>query len=373
MDYDVVIIGAGVVGLAIAELLSRNDFQCLVIEQHTSFGQETSSRNSEVIHAGIYYPSNSLKTKLCVEGNRLLYEYCEKNSISHKKIGKYLIAISDEETEKLESIYQNGINNGVTGLSKVSIAEFNNQEPNIIAKAVLFSSDTGIIDSHSLMLTLENQAINNGCDFAYNHCVTELYKLPSGWKIVVKDTLNQYSSISSSFIVNSAGLNSDTIAQMAGIDFQKNNLKLNYCKGHYFKIASSKNYLAKHLIYPVTTGHHGLGIHLTVDLAGELKLGPDTLFLDTSNQDYTINPTLKMIFIKAAQRYIKNIYIDDITEDYSGIRPKLQKKDEFFRDFYIQEESEKNLAGLINLIGIESPGLTSCLSIAKFIYSIISK
>ncbi len=371
MDYDVVIIGAGVVGLAIAENLAKMNLQCIIFEQHPSFGQETSSRNSEVIHSGIYYPTDSLKTKLCVEGNSLIYEFCTKFNIPHNKIGKYIIANNSEEIEKLETIYQSGLNNGVKGLMRISQTEFNKVEPNIIAKEVLYSPNSGIIDTHSLMKTFENHCLENNCDFAYNHIVIGLQHSHNGWEITVKDKSNQQYSLTAKVVINSAGLQSDIIVQLAGINIKFNNVELKYCKGHYFKIAPAKKYLAKHLIYPVSLGNKGLGIHLTVDLDGELKLGPDTLFLDENIQDYSINPELKSKFFEAAKRYIKNIQIDDISEDYSGIRPKLQSKTEQFRDFYIQEESARNLSGLINLIGIESPGLTSCIAIAKYVSRLI--
>lgn len=370
MDCDVLIIGAGVVGLAIANKLSER-LSCILVERHPSFGNETSSRNSEVIHSGIYYPKDSLKTKLCVEGNPLIYEHCRKYSVPFNKCGKFIVAINNEDSENLERIYLNGISNGVQGLRHSSGAELNQAEPFIQAKQALFAEETGIVDSHALMQSYESTALQNGCTIAYNHKVLSIQKTFEGYKTEITCGNAESFSICSAIIVNSAGLDSDSIAEMLDLETEKSDLKLNYCKGHYFKIINSK-YSFKHLIYPVPEKiRTGLGIHVTIDLNGSAKLGPDTEYLNERLHDYSVPERLQSKFIEAAERYIKGITIEDIAPDYSGIRPKLQKPTQNFADFYIKEESERNLSGFINLIGIESPGLTSSIAIANLVDSMI--
>ena len=372
MDYDVVVIGAGVVGLAIAMNLAQKKYRVLVIEKNEKFGQETSSRNSEVIHAGLYYPKDSLKTQLCIKGNELLYDFCKKNNIDYVKIGKFVIAIENDEIEKLESVYQNAKNNGVSGLKRISINQFQKIEPNINAKEVFFSGNTGIINTHQLMYVLENLASNWACDFAYNHELIGLNKSQNDWNLAVKTLDNDIFEITTNFVINCAGLNSSKIAEMAGINTKNEDLDIKYCKGNYFKINNKASNFVNHLIYPVTNGNHGLGIHLTIDLNNGMKLGPDTEYLENNELDYNVNDLLVYKFFEAGKRYLKNLKIDDLNVDYCGIRPKIQRKEQKFRDFYIQNEKLRNLNGLINLIGIESPGLTACIAIADYVGDLIN-
>ncbi len=371
MDYDVVIIGAGVVGLACAAVLSQK-YSVIVLERHESFGKETSSRNSEVIHAGIYYKSGSLKAKLCVKGNKLLYDWCRDYKLPFRKAGKYISAVNPDEEEILESIYRQAQNNGVDGIHRITASNFNNVEPNVRASASLWSPSTGIVNSHLLMQSFENKAIANGCDFAYNHSVKEIVKKYGGYSIKVTDTENNYSIINSVFVINSAGLDSDTVAQSAGIDIDKEQYRLSYCRGHYFRIKPGKSSLVNHLIYPVPPADAlSLGIHITLELDGQLKLGPDTMYMPDRFKDYSVPDELKDKFFSSVSRYLNGLEIDDITPDQSGIRPKLQKAGEPPRDFVIREESGNGLPGLINLIGIESPGLTASIAIAEYVYSLL--
>lgn len=369
MDFDFVIIGAGVVGLAIASELSDKHKNILVLEKNISFGQETSSRNSEVIHAGMYYPENSLKAQLCVEGNRLIYDWCEKFHIPNQKIGKYIIAISEEDIPSLISLYEQGIKNGVPDLQLIDKAIFNKSEPNIKAELALFSPTTGIIDSHSFMQSLEANATNNRVTFAYNHQVEGIEKTSEGYKITVL-VGNEKFSFTTKVIINSAGLNSDKIAEMVGINIDEYNYRLTFAKGHYFRLIPSKSSVAEHLIYPAPQKNWtGIGIHITKDLAGSIKFGPDIKYMSENIQDYFFDADIKEKFLESIQRYVPSVFPDDIYPDQVGIRPKLQKAGEPFRDFIIQEESAKGLPNFCNLIGIESPGLTASLAIAKYIAS----
>ncbi len=371
MDYEFVIVGAGVVGLACAMNLSENSNSVLILERHESFGNETSSRNSEVIHAGIYYPNGSLKAKLCVEGNRMLYDWCTKNAIPHRRIGKFIVAVDVEESDRIDEICQNGKENGVQNLQQFPIDKFRKEEPYIKAHSVLWSPDTGIINSHLLMESFEIVANNNGCDFAWQHEVKRIEKIYGGYKIYI-DSGGEVFDVSCEKIINAAGLDSDTIAAMGGLDTDVLGYNLHYCRGHYFRIAPSKHYLAKHLIYPVPQKKmHGLGIHITLEMDGQLKLGPDTYFMKERKQEYIVPSELHDKFFQAASSYIIGLDYNDIFPDQSGIRPKLQVEGGPYRDFIIKEESENGLPGFINLIGIESPGLTCSLSIADYVSGIV--
>jgi len=373
MDYDVVIIGGGGVGLACAAKLSEKFKSVLLLERHPSFGFETSSRNSEVIHAGIYYPKDSLKAKLCVPGNKSLYEWCGKHYVPHQRIGKYIVAVSQDEEAELERILKQAQNNGVDKIQSADINKLHKEEPYVRAVSTLWSPDTGIIDSHKLMESLIEKAKSNNTDFAWKHNVIGIEKMNEGYEINISDPQNEPCKITTKFIINSAGIDSDLIAEMAGINADKENYRIHYCRGHYFRIRASKKYLAKHLIYPVPAKElHNLGIHITIEMSGELKLGPDVQYLTERVQDYSVPPELQEKFYKAVSWYLKDLEYDDISPDQSGIRPKLQTEGGEFRDFIIKEESDKGLPGFINLIGIESPGLTCCLEIAGMVGKILN-
>lgn len=371
-DYDILIIGGGVIGLASAAILGEAGYSLLLIERHGSFAFETSSRNSEVIHAGIYYPQDSLKAKLCVPGNISLYEWSEKHNVPFKKIGKFIIATNDQEAEKLDSIFINGKQNGVNKLQKVTKDHVLKKEPHIKLKEAIFSPDTGIIDTHKLMQSFVDHAEKFDVDLAWKHTVKNIEYTGNSYSAEIMDPNADIHKIKVNSIINSAGLESDMIAQNAGIDIDKNNYRLNYCRGHYFRITPGKKHLAKRLIYPVPPDHNeSLGIHITPDISGELRLGPDTMYLDERVQDYTVPMDLKQKFYESVSTYLDGIQPDDLYPDQSGIRPKLQKKGEPPRDFVIKNEADEGLPGLINLIGIESPGLTSSIEIAKYIKNLL--
>lgn len=371
MDYDIIIIGAGVVGLAINQELSRRGFSTLLLEKNHTFGMDQSSRNSEVIHAGIYYNKGSLKAKLCVEGRSLLYQHCEKYNVPYNKIGKYIFAVNKDDEEKMLKLLEKGISNGVENFYQDSVDNLTANNPGIKASACLFSKESGIIDSHKLMESfIENIKTNNG-DIVYNHEVKALEKNSNSYKVHVRSDDSLF-SVESKYLINSAGLFSDKIAEMLGISTIYEDLNIQFCKGRYFKIHSSKNYIANNLIYPVPPENFaGLGIHLTIDLAGGLKLGPDTLYLDDNIIDYKVEIDALEKFYNAAKSYIEPIQIEDISPDQSGIRAKIQKKGQAIKDFYIKEESERGLENFINLIGIESPGLTSSIAIAKYVSNLV--
>ncbi|MCE5305230.1 MAG: NAD(P)/FAD-dependent oxidoreductase [Chloroherpetonaceae bacterium] len=373
MDYDIVIIGAGVVGLAISAELSNSNSNILVIERHPSFGWETSSRNSEVIHSGIYYPENSLKTRLCIEGNSLLYDWCSKYNVPHKRLGKYIVAVDEEDLGNLHDLFLQGQKNGVADLKLISNQELRDAEQYVKAEEAIYSPNTGIIDSHNLMQSFENYAVNHSVDIIYNHTLKNIEAIGCGYNLSIQSMDGDIFQISTNILINSAGLDSDKIAEMMGINIDENNYRLHYCRGHYFKIAPNKMYLAKHLIYPAPAKNWiGLGIHITPDISGMLKLGPDTMYLPENIQDYSIPEDLKEKFYLSVKRFLPTLELDDLTPDQAGIRPKLQGPNDGFRDFVIKNEADLGFPNFINLIGIDSPGLTSCIAIAKYVSGIIN-
>lgn len=369
MDASITIIGAGVIGLAISEELSKDFDGVFLIEKHATFGQETSSRNSEVIHAGIYYERGSLKSELCVKGNRLLYDYCTEYYIPYKKCGKLIVATTPQECEIIDGIKITAAMNGVELLpcDRDKISEL---EPNIYALKALYSPTTGIIDSHSLMKQFETNSLNNGAQIVYGSEVTAITRLGKGYEITVKEPDGGSYAFTSSVVINSAGLTSDMVSRMAGIHDEK--LRIWFCKGEYFKVNPPKNRLLNRLVYPVP--HHnmeGIGIHVTVDMSGGVKLGPDVTYLDANIYDYKVDPHKEDAFFNSARKFLHFLEPGDISPDMAGIRPKIQKKGEPQKDFHIAEESERGFPGFINLIGMESPGLTSSLAIAKYVKGII--
>jgi len=350
--------------LAVAYELSKAHKDIVVIEQHHSFGQETSSRNSEVIHAGIYYPTGSFKHKTCIEGKELLYEFLQNNNIVHEKIGKLIVAINKDEVTDLEALLEQGLKNGVSDLKWLNKNEITAIEPNIRAEAAIFSPSTGILDSHSLMKRLAEHFLDSGGTIAYNTQFMVAGKTKDGFELTVEDPDEGTFRFSTRILINSAGLDSDKVSGLLGLNSDEYRLKP--CKGDYFRVNLARAKLIKRLVYPVPKhGRAGLGIHATPDLAGGLRLGPDDEYVE--KLDYRIDESKKVKFYESVKSFLPFIKQDDLFPDTSGIRPKLQGPGEDFRDYIIRHEAEEGLTGFINLVGIESPGLTACLAIAKIV------
>ncbi len=367
-DYEITIIGAGVVGLAIAARLSEKHPNLLLIEKNEKYGMETSSRNSEVIHAGIYYKPGSLKAKLCVEGRDELFLICRQNNIPCKQITKLISASSSNELEKLQEIKNNAAMNGVE-LQLLDKAAVKKIEPNINTFGALFSPLTSVVSVHDLMDFFFYRAQNSGAVVQHRCEVVGIEQIYGGYRITI-DESGRKSDFSSEIVINSAGLNSDLIAQMIGIDIDKEDLRLEYVKGSYFSIVPSKAKLISRLVYPVPV-NEGLGVHALIDWGGRLKFGPDIEYLPDRNLDYTVLESKRHEFVKAIQKILPTINENDIFPDISGIRPKLQSKGAPFRDFVIVHEKERGLEGFVNLIGIESPGLTSSPAIARYVEDLL--
>lgn len=367
---DITIIGAGVIGLATAYELSKQNKNIVVLEKNLSFGQETSSRNSEVIHAGLYYQPESLKVKTCIRGRKLLYEFCRKNNITHNKIGKLVIACNKEEVEKVINIYENALKGGVENLKLIEEEQIKKVEPAIKAQLAIFSPETGIVDTHSFMKTLYYQAKRTGVMFSFETEVIGIEKGNSEYNIQVKESSNEQFVFQSPIIINCAGNQSDKIARMAGIDTDKYGYKIHYCKGQYFRIGSTKKYPIKHLVYPPATPV-SLGIHITPDLGGGLRLGPDAKYVSQIN--YNVDENQLTNFYDSVVKFLPELDKNDLKADTAGIRPKLQAAGEGFKDFIITEESDKGFPGLIDLIGIESPGFTGSLAISEIVAGLLTK
>ena len=362
-EVDIIIIGAGVVGLAIAAEVSQINKNVFVFEKNRTFGLETSSHNSEVIHAGMYYPENSFKAKFCVGGNALLYELCEKFNINYKKLGKLIVAADDVEAKEVERLYHQGLKNGVGGLQIIERDDIKKLEPNVNAVEALLSPSTGVIDSHNLLRCFSGRAKENGAEFVFNTEVIGIERKSGSYRVGIRDD-EGISSVTARVVINAAGLSSDRIAQSAGIDLVKAGYILHYCKGQYFSLDPKIGRLVHRLVYPVPE-QSGVGIHVTLSIDGSVWLGPDTKYVNKI--EYTVNENDKTDFYRAVHRYLPSIEPDELSPDFAGVRPKLQGKGEGFRDYVIRDEADKGFPGLINLIGIESPGLTASPAIAKYV------
>jgi len=368
---DILIVGAGVIGLAISAELAKSYKNILVIEKQDSFGQETSSRNSEVLHGGMYYPSGSLKAALCVRGRRLAYDFCAKHSIPHKKTGKIIVATEQEEVAALDKLLQLGRANEVEGLRLITKEEIKDFAPQVYGIAGLYSPETGIIDSHRFMSCLAALAKERGVLFAYNCEFLQANKNNHGYKVAIKNGADEI-NLTAKIVINSAGLDSDIVAKNSGFDLDKNQYNMHYCKGQYFRLNSAKAKDLKMLVYPVPKpASGGLGVHVTVDLAGGVRLGPDDEYLKERLRDYSVDPLRRYKFYDSAHKFIPFISEEDLCADIAGMRPKLQEPGGSFRDFVISDEAGKGFTGFINLIGIESPGLTASLAISRYVKDMV--
>jgi L-2-hydroxyglutarate oxidase LhgO len=367
-SVDIIVIGAGVIGLAVAERCAGPGRDLVVCERHDSFGRETSSRNSEVIHCGMYYGEGLLKTTLCVLGNPMLYELCAARGIPHRRTGKIVVATDEAESDQLQRILEQGRRNGVPGLRLLTPREITDREPNARGCLGLYSPESGIVDSHRLMEYLERSAARKGATVAYGCEVTGIRRDASRYSVEIRQSDGELMTISAGAVINSAGLAADRVAEMAGIDADRAGYRIRPCKGQYFRIADKHRGMIRGLVYPTPSPVH-LGAHVVVALDGGLKVGPDSRYVDAL--DYTVDAGCQREFFEKASRFLPFLSFQDLSPDMSGIRPKLYRQGEPFRDFVIRDEGDKGFPGLIDLIGMESPGLTSCLAIAQKVESLL--
>jgi L-2-hydroxyglutarate oxidase LhgO len=330
----------------------------VVLEREAHIGMHTSSRNSEVIHAGLYYPTNSLKASLCVQGRRMLYDYSAEKRIPHSRIGKYIIAINAEDCGRLEKLRLQAEANGVVDLIYIERDEMAGLEPAVHCERALFSPSTGIIDSHAYMLSLQADLETFGGTVVCNTAVSHVKVLSSGFSIQFEDEVR--STVTCATVVNAAGLWAAEFASRID-ELPKSSVPdVHLAKGHYFSF-SGKSPFSK-LIYPLP-GDGGLGVHVTLDSAGRTRFGPDVEWID--NVDYTFDESRREGFVSSILKYFPALDAAKLTPAYTGIRPKLSSAGQPAKDFVLSGKSEHGVAGLVNLFGIESPGLTASLAIAE--------
>lgn len=360
LQTDVLVIGAGVIGLAVARELSKNK-EVILVEQYPQFGRETSSRNSEVIHSGIYYPKDSLKAKFCIEGREMLYAYCKEKKVPHKKCGKFLVAVDSLESDYLQKKYVHATNLGVA-VERLDKKTAQTAEPLIGVHSALFFPQSGIVDTHVYMQRLEDEVRANGGMLAYRHLVKSVEK-KSGWVTKV-DSPDGTLEIRSERVINCAGLVACEISNQV---LNTKKYEHRYCRGRYFSLSAKYQNKFNHLIYPVPPPD-GLGVHVTIDNAGFARLGPDV--------DWCLNKTYKDVhslydcdweallkpFAASAQKYIPDLQLKDLSAALIGIRPKLFIDGNAYPDFLVE-----TFDGFTHCLGLESPGITASLALARYV------
>ncbi len=361
---DIVVIGAGVVGLAIGAAIADKDKEMYILEKEEVYGQGTSSRNSEVIHAGIYYPTGTLKAELCVKANPMIYDICERHKVSYKKCGKLIVGNGEEEVAQLDGIIKHAKSIGARDLEMIDADQIKKLEPNVRADQAILSPSTGIVDAHGLMDHFHRDARRKaGSDpLVLDTEVTGIEQTKDGY-VVRMNSGGEPFEIESSVVINSAGLYCDRVAEMAGMDIDKEQYRLHWSKGEYFSLTGKPPALM--LIYPPPPQDAAsLGIHSVPDLTGRLRFGPNAFYVDEIN--YAVESE-KESFWRDIVQYFPSVKMENLHPDMTGIRSKLQGPGDPVKDFVIRHEEDKGLPGLINLIGIESPGLTSSPAIAEIV------
>jgi L-2-hydroxyglutarate oxidase LhgO len=371
-DLDVAVIGAGVVGLAVAAVLSETR-SVAVIERHESYGLETSSHNSGVIHAGIYYPPDWLKTTLCVEGNRLLYAWADDHSVAYNRCGKLVVALEESELQALDDLAKAASTNGVPGIELLGQREVRSREPDVPALAAIYSETSGVVDQMGLMRSFLQTAEGNGAHVALKHELTAVERDGDGFTLRMKGPDGNEMVLSAAVVVNAAGLAADRIGTLLGYDADGGDanppFRQTINKGRYYDIvAREKAKRYSHLIYPIPHADRaGLGTHLTLDIDGGAHLGPDTEWLEESAPlDYRAADDRRPEFLEAARRFLPDLEADDLAPGHVGYRPKLSGSGEPPRDFLIWQDR-----GYVHLGGIESPGMTASLAIARHVKDLI--
>ncbi len=363
---DCVVIGAGVVGLAVARRLALAGREVIVVEKADGIGTETSSRNSEVIHAGLYYPTYSLKATLCVQGKQMLYRYCDDHGVNFQRLGKIVVATDEPEIAALEKYYRQSHVNGVTDVRSLSLAEVRDMEPAVRCVAALHSPSTGIIDSHGLMLAYQADLENCGGVVVFNSPVIGGRVTGDGIELNVGGA--EPMTIGCNTVINSAGLYAQDIAHtIAGIP-AATVPPIYYAIGHY--VTTTGRSAFSRLVYPVPVAG-SLGLHVALDLSGQMRFGPDIAWIDRI--DYTYDETRIPKFYESIRRYYPDLKDGVLQPGYTGIRPKLHAAGTPTPDFVIQGPHDHGIAGLINLYGIESPGLTSSMAIADHVHQLLEQ
>lgn len=363
-DFDCVVVGGGIVGLAVARSLALAKLDVAVLEAEPNIVSHTSSRNSEVIHAGIYYPRDSLKATLCVSGRRSLYDYCEARGVPFRRLGKLIVATSPRDEPTLQALYDSARANGVDDIVAVSRTQLRSMEPAVSAAAGLHSPSTGIVDSRCLAQSMAADIEQHDGIIVCNSRVSQVEKQGSGFRIAIDDGAG--TSLQCARVVNSCGpWATDFAASIRGLAV--NDVPVGrYCKGHYFAYHGKRP--VSRLVYPLP-GEFGLGIHVTLDLDGAARFGPDAMWVD--RVDYEFDASRKDSFVSAIREYLPDIDEDRLMPAYTGIRPKIEYRGKPHTDFLVQGPRDHGIDGLVNLFGIESPGITSSLAIGDYVESLL--
>ncbi len=362
---DCVIVGAGVIGLATARALARAGREVLLLERNERHGMETSSRNSEVIHAGIYYPQASLKARLCVRGRQLLYDYCALRASPHRRCGKLIVATAVEQESALARLLQAGIANGVEDLRLIDVSQAMRLEPALQCTAAILSPSTGIVDVHAFMLALLGDAEAHGARLVPRTEVERLVPTEQGVEVICRG--DEVPQLRARWVINSAGLQAVEVARSI-VGFPLEHCpRLHVAKGSYFSLSGRAPFT--HLIYPLPEPG-ALGVHLTLDLAGQARFGPDIEWVDTP--DYIVDPHRLEAFVPRIRAFWPSVPAERLSPAYAGVRPKLSGPGEPAADFRIDGPSRHGIAGLVNLFGIESPGLTAALAIAETVEALLN-
>ena len=374
-QVDCVVVGAGVVGLAVAREMALQGRETILLEREDSFGTISSARNSEVIHAGIYYPKDSLKAKLCVKGNRLLYEYCHSHQVSTRPCGKLIVATDTSQLDALQAILYKAQNNQVPDIKMISGAQAIAMEPQLRCEAALFSSSTGVVDSHGLMLSLLGGFEDAGGMVAYQSPLLSARPIGNnavgGFELTIGGADGM--TIQTKLLINCAGLSAPALAQKIEGLSKDQIPKAYFAKGNYFSLSGKSPF--SRLIYPIPEPG-GLGVHLTLDMGGQAKFGPDVEWLDIEEEsqiNYTVDPQRGEGFYAAVRQYWPGLKDGALQADYSGVRAKITPPNAPAGDFYFEGPQQHQLQGLFNLYGFESPGLTSCLATAGHLEVLIKE
>ncbi|MCE2406191.1 MAG: NAD(P)/FAD-dependent oxidoreductase [Pseudomonadales bacterium] len=354
-DFDIVVVGGGVIGLAVGQALAREGREVLILEKQDAIGTETSSRNSEVIHAGIYYPAGSLKAELCVRGKHLLYEHCKSHHVPHEHIGKLIVATSQDHFPVLKAYQQQALVNGVGELPWLTQQEIEAKEPTVSCIGGIWSPTTGIIDSHAFMLSLEGELEAHGGMVAFLSEVRDL-RVESGLRVTTSEL-----SLAPRVVINAAGLDAPALGRRVGRDF-----RTYYAKGHYYTLSGKSPF--NHLVYPIAD-EGGLGVHVTLDMAHQARFGPDVVW--QCGHDYTFDESRRAQFVAAIHAYYPDLDESKLQPGYTGIRPKLAPQGEPASDFVVNGPDETGVEGYVELLGIESPGLTASLAIAERVVEMV--
>lgn len=370
---ETIIIGAGVIGLAIAHKLARSGQEVIILEAENAIGTGSSARNSEVIHSGIYYPTNSLKARLCVAGRKALYQYCDTFSVAQKKLGKLIVATSKDEIKTLQFLQQKATANGVHDLIWLSVEEARRREPELKCTAALLSPSTGIIDSHGYMLSLQGDAEAHGTVIAFNSPLTKgrvnaEASANSPNRFTIHTGGDSPAELSCKNLIIAAGHGAQTAAH--AIDgIPKDSIPPQFrAKGNYFVLSGKSPF--RHLVYPAPVAG-GLGIHSTLDMGNQTKFGPDVEWIDSP--DYVVDPARARTFYTAIRKYWPGLPDGALEPGYVGIRPKVVGPNDANADFMIMGMTQHGIAGLVNLFGIESPGLTASLAIADYTAELLNE